>query len=100
MDAPPSESCPECGAGLSAGAARCAHCGWAARPPDRGRAWRLVAAFFLLLPALALGALGGTCTVIGMQDRSDHASMNIGLIMLAVSGLIVSGAVMLARRRR
>jgi len=91
------DACPQCGASLDAGAGRCAQCGWS--PARRPGAGRILLAVVLLLTALGMAMLGGTCAILGTQRSTDLTSLNFGLALLVVAGTIVYAAVALLRRR-
>ncbi len=95
----PQTPCPQCGGAIDLGAMRCQRCGWRDPSHDGARVWRFLAALVMLVPALGLGVLGGTCVVMGAQERDSAPALQIGLAMLLVAGVIVYGAVWLVRHK-
>jgi len=99
MGPTPQATCAECGAAMDTDAQCCPNCGASVQPARRVSIVRGIGALLMLLPALGLGLLGGTCSVIGLQSSGDSVSLLFGLAMLAGAGLVAYGAVAFVRRK-
>ena len=99
MGPTPPTTCAQCGAAVDTDAQRCPNCGASVQPAQRVSIGRGIVALLMLLPALGLGLLGGTCSVIGLQSSGDRFSLLFGLALLAGAGLVAYGAVAFVRRK-
>lgn len=101
----PHQQCPNCGHQVAYGVARCPNCGATLQSDSNnsgaGRTLRILGAIVMCLLALPLGAAGACFMLMFSTDGGISGSglggAAFGFGMVAVAGLLIWGAIRLAK---